>query len=547
MPILANGQVELHAVPPSVVAELGLFDMARPVLADARARSIDRFALVLDRTVEPRPRLIAKDRYALPNLGRWLAASPQAVERLIVGDRSAPPPLSPAPPIASAATDGLQWISAAARWPDLVPLLHDAHRQARDADPAPPFDRAIAPQQCRPAAEPRRRSALFLNQCYYNFKYLAAALRERGWDALVVSLHPPEGPHSRFFHGDDVNLHDADPAQFKRRLDEFFDEVCGRFGIIHSHGVGAISLYPQNYDVDASHAAIPWDILEWRRRGILIGYTPTGCLDGVAQSTFGTWSPVSCARCSWRDRPDVCSDAKNRAWARKREMLTDLIALDCGPAIDFNASEKAFRGPLTAALDPETWHPDLDPPEHLRRPRTRDDEVIVYHGVGNYATRTRDGVNVKGSHAVIAAIDALRAEGIPIRLDFIDDVPSIDNRFVQVQADIIVEQLNHGRYGATAREGMMLGKPVVARINPWDGDGVPATRCILETPVVNADEASIKDVLRDLALDPAKRAAIGRASRAHALKWSAAPSLAERFERVYDIVRDTGRPPRSLD
>ena len=93
----------------------------------------------------------------------------------------------------------------------------------------------------------------------------------------------------------------------------------------------------------------------------------------------------------------------------------------------------------------------------------------------------------------------------------------------------------------------MLGKPVVARINPWDGDGVPATRCILETPVVNADETTIKKVLRELALDPAKRAAIGQASREHALKWCAAPSLAERFERVYDAVRDTGRPPQTLD
>ncbi|MGH6742036.1 MAG: glycosyltransferase, partial [Bradyrhizobium sp.] len=276
-------------------------------------------------------------------------------------------------------------------------------------------------------------------------------------------------------------------------------------------------------------------------------YTPTGCLDGVTQSTFGAWSPTACARCVWHDRPEVCSDAKNQAWAKKRELLVDLISLDCGPAIDFNASPKAFRGPLTAALDPAFWHPDLEPPAHLRRPRTRDDEVIVYHGVGNHATRTRDGVNVKGTHAVVAAIDALRAEGIPIRLDFVHDVPSIDNRFVQVQADIIVDQLNHGRYGATAREGMMLGKPVVARINPWDGDGVPATQCILETPVVNADERTIKDVLRDLALDPAKRTAIGRASREHALKWCAASELAKRFERVYESVRETGRPPRGFE
>jgi glycosyltransferase involved in cell wall biosynthesis len=542
--IVTDDQVEIHGVPQSVAMEIGLSEIGRQALAEARSRGIERFTLAVHSTKAPRPRLLANDRYPLPNLARWLAARPDTVNRLVFGQDGAP---APSPGTPSAATDGLKWISAATRYPDLVPLLHDIHRRALGTDLAAPLDRAVAAQQWRPVAAPRRRSVLFLNQCYYNFKYLAAALRERGWDAVVANLHPPEGSDAKYFHGEDLSLYVADPAEFGKRLQAFFNETCERFGIVHSYGVGALGLFPEMWDRDPLHAAIPWDILEWRRRGILIGYTPTGCLDGVAQSTFGAWSPTCCARCSWRDRPDICSDAKNRAWGRKREMLVDLIALDCGPAIDFNASEKAFRGPLTAAVDPDVWHPDLEPPEHLRRARTRDDEVVVYHGVGNYAARTRDGINAKGTHAVVSAIDALREEGIPIRLDFVDDVPSIDNRFVQVQADIIIDQLNHGRYGATAREGMMLGKPVVARINPWDGDGVPATRCILETPVVNADEVTIKDVLRDLALDPAKRAAIGRASREHALKWCAAPSLAERFERVYDSVRDSGRPPSSLD
>jgi hypothetical protein len=543
---LNDDLVEIHAVKRSIATELCLSEIGRQALEAARDRGIAQFFLVLDRTVSPRPPLIANDRYALPNVARWLAAYPETVARLAFGEGGEPPSTTPAPRMPSPATDSFKWMSAATRCPDLVPLLHDAHRGRTGGNPAPPFDEAVRPP-CRISPEPRRRSVLFLNQCYYNFKYLAAALRDRGWDALVANLYSPDGLDAKYYHGEDINLYVADPDEFRKRLQLFFSETCQRFGIVHSYGVGALSLFPEMWDSEPTHATIPWDILEWRRRNILIGYTPTGCLDGVSKSAFGAWSPVSCARCSWRDRPDVCSDAKNLAWARKREMLVDLISLDCGPGIEFNASAKVFRGPLTAALDPEIWRPDMKPPEHLRRTRTRDDEVLVYHGVGNYAMRTRDGINIKGTHAVVAAIDALREEGIPIRLDFVDDVPSIDNRFVQGQADIVVDQLNHGRYGATAREGMMLGKPVVARINPWDGEGIPATRCILETPVVNADEGTIKDVLRDLALDPAKRAAIGRASREHALKWCSAPSLAGRFERVYDIVRETGRPPRTLD
>jgi hypothetical protein len=328
--MLGDGQVEIHAVQRSLATELGLSDIGRQTLEEARDRGIAQFFLVLDRTVTPRSPLIANDRYALPNMAaRWLAAYPETVARLAFGEGGEPSSTTPALRMPSPAIDNFKWISAATRCPDLVPLLHDAHLGRTGSNPAPPFDEAGRPPPCRISPEPRRRSVLFLNQCYYNFKYLAAALRDRGWDALVANLYPPDGADSKYFHGEDLSLHDPDPAQFRKRLQEFFDEACSRFGIVHSYGVGALSLFPEMWDTEPTHAAIPWDILEWRRHNILIGYTPTGCLDGVSKSAFGAWSPVSCARCSWRDRPDVCSDAKNLAWARKREMLVDLISLNC--------------------------------------------------------------------------------------------------------------------------------------------------------------------------------------------------------------------------
>ena len=115
---------------------------------------------------------------------------------------------------------------------------------------------------------------LFLNQCYYNFKYLAAALRDRGWDALVANLYPPDGLDAKYYHGEDLNLYDADPDEFRKRLQQFFNEACERFGIVHSYGVGALGLFPEMWDSEPTHTAIPWDILEWRRHNILIGYTP---------------------------------------------------------------------------------------------------------------------------------------------------------------------------------------------------------------------------------------------------------------------------------
>ena len=64
------------------------------------------------------------------------------------------------------------------------------------------------------------------------------------------------------------------------------------------------------------------------------------------------------------------------------------------------------------------------------------------------------------SGAVMAAIEKLKAEGLPVQLYFATEVPSRSVRFIQVQADIVVDQLNYGRIGANARESMMLGRPV---------------------------------------------------------------------------------------
>jgi hypothetical protein len=396
------------------------------------------------------------------------------------------------------------------------------------------------------SAEPKRRSVLFTRHCYYNFFYLAKALRARGWDAVSLSTEAVDGPNSWLYHGQDLTIHDPDPARHRALIGEFYRNNADRFGIFHHYGLGAFTLFPDFHDRDSAFGQIPWDMVEAKRRGALLGYSHSGCLDGVSQSSFRNWSPDLCENCNWAAVPEVCSDERNLGWGSKLTTLVDLFCTETDPGIDFKGHPNAFRGPLTFANDPDVWKPDLEIPERFRHDK-KPGTVTVYHGVGNYKTRTKNGKNVKGTQAVINAIERLQAEGIDIELYFVDNIPSRDNRFVQVQADIIVDQLNYGRYGALAREGMMLGKPVVGRVNKIEHDGSPATACIQETPIVHADENTVLDVLRDLALNSAKRAEIGRASREHAIKWWSADRLAERFERVYDHIRAHGRPPAEED
>jgi hypothetical protein len=386
-----------------------------------------------------------------------------------------------------------------------------------------------------------QRSVLFLHHSYYNFFYLAVALRRRGWDAVSASIEDPNGPHAKYYHGEDVNLFDRDPGRYQRNLLDFFSEVEARFRMVHFYGRGRMSFFPESFDNRPAYDVLPTDFIRLRQRGVKIGYSVCGCLDGVAQLSVNSWSGA-CDRCVWQHQRHVCADDTNLAWGHKLHLMCDLIATEGFPALDWQGKgDKLFREPLTTALDPDFWRPDLEIPEQYRLKRSPG-ELVVYHGVGNYDTRAREGRGIKGTGSVMAAIDRLRVEGVPVRLEFVTDMPNKRVRFIQVQADIVVDQLNYGRYGAQAREGMMLGRPTVCYINKSEPPGADRLDSIETCPLVSATEHTIYEVLKDLLGNEAKRRAIGEASRAFALKWHSASACAERFERVYDRLMQGQSP-----
>src|SRR6185437_14409420 len=379
---------------------------------------------------------------------------------------------------------------------------------------------------------------------YYHFLHLAAALRRRGWDALALSIEDPGSVNASFYHGEDVNLWHPDPDQQAERAERLAAEIKRRFAMVQFSGDGQMGLSPAEYDQDWRRAALPWRFIELKRAGVKIGYTCGGCTDGIAQSSFYRWSEQSCDKCTLRGRVDACSDRRNLAWGHKREMYCDLIAAEMLPALDYCAGPKVVREPLTMAIDAEIWRPDLDVPERHRIER-KPGEILIFHGVGNFYHPEYSGSrDYKGTRFIKQAVERLQAQGHPVRLIFIHDLPSREVRFVQAQADIVVDQLNSGRYGANARECLMLGKAVVGFIKREEPAAIEPLATLAECPIVNADEATIEDVLRALVLDPQRRKRLGAASRAFALKWHSADALAARFEAIYDALL-AGKPPAS--
>ncbi|CAA7617717.1 aminotransferase class I/II-fold pyridoxal phosphate-dependent enzyme [Magnetospirillum sp. SS-4] len=390
------------------------------------------------------------------------------------------------------------------------------------------------------------RSVVFVHNAYYHFTLMAAELRRRGWDAL--SLHPAGMvDHDDFlYQGQDVLLRFAADAASLLRGAQVLIEIGRRFKAIHFYGINNMVVNP-HLNIGGARPETPAYPLEFeylKRRGLKIVYSVVGCNDGISQTAWNRWTGGMCGQCRFRDQPGVCSDLRNLGWGHRLATMADLVCAEMMPRLDYLANPKVRSFPLSYPVDPTLWAPDIAVPDHHRIER-QPGEVLVLHGFANQARRGCNGADPKGSKWVFAAIEQLRSEGLNVRLIFLNAVPSREVRYIQVQADIVVDQLHFGRYGAQARECLMLGKPVVGFLKPEGGESGEARRCVDECPIVNATPRTLVDVLRDLVRDAGMRRSIGEASRAFALAWHSTPSCAGRLEREYARI-GLGRSRRPI-
>ncbi len=128
----------------------------------------------------------------------------------------------------------------------------------------------------------------------------------------------------------------------------------------------------------------------------------------------------------------------------------------------------------------------------------------------------------KGTEHVVAAVEGLDAD-----LEIVEGLHH-DEAFARYRdADIVVDQLNAGWYGIFAIECMALGKPVVTFLHD---DAVRRTSeaFATEVPIVSATAETLREQLRPLVADAARRRDLGVAARAY-------------VERVHDLERVTDR------
>ena len=178
--------------------------------------------------------------------------------------------------------------------------------------------------------------------------------------------------------------------------------------------------------------------------------------------------------------------------------------------------------PISLALDTDLWgaeHP-------LGGGDGHDGEVVVVH-----APNHRD---LKGTERLVEAVDALRDEGLAVRLQIIEGRPNTEVREAVKRADVVADQFVCG-LGLFAVEGMSAGRPVVTALG-WTTPQVRELLAQLGVPAIDADARPLRDVLRELVESPERRRRIGAEGRAYVLRQHSYEAVGETWSTILDHV-----------
>lgn len=182
-----------------------------------------------------------------------------------------------------------------------------------------------------------------------------------------------------------------------------------------------------------------------------------------------------------------------------------------------------------ASVDPRAWPVD-------ETPRAPDAPPVVLHAPSHRG--------VKGTRFVLDAVRRLEAEGIPFKFLLVEGLSHAEAKALYPQADLLVDQLLLGWYGALAVELMALGKPVICYLREDDLRFLPAGMRA-ELPVINATPESLYAVLKLwLTERRAGLAELGRRGRAYVERWHDPQQIARQLKGDYEEILAGKQPKR---
>lgn len=388
-----------------------------------------------------------------------------------------------------------------------------------------------------------KKRILYVGHCYYNHWYLTREMRKLGWKADVLNVEV-DSPSQSFYHGEDYQFASKFGIidffkQFFFYLRAIFRYDIFVFSGIHHLRFGNL-IHKIVWPIFGKGAEIK--VLKLFKKKIV--YSNNGCRDGVLQTTFSSWGPYNvCLICPGFTNPELCSDTVNRIWGEYRNSIADYQLLLGGNRADYNIGPNIIEAPWAYCLDKNIWSPNIMIPSNFKLaipPKT----IKLYHSVGNFDSRRAavgEFATIKSTHVYRKVIEELKNEGFDVEMIFFSDVPNRQIIYYMAQADIVLDMLTFGFFGANVREALMMGKPVICFLRPeWmlsTAEEIP--EFVQEMPIVSATPDTVKDIIIDLIKNKEKREMIGKASREFAIKWFASENAAKEadyfFSRIIDM------------
>lgn len=140
--------------------------------------------------------------------------------------------------------------------------------------------------------------------------------------------------------------------------------------------------------------------------------------------------------------------------------------------------------------------------------------------------------SIKGTRYVESACDRLRREGIAVELSVVENAPHARMKELIGAADVVVDQLLIGWYGAVAVEAMALEKPVFCYLREEDLKRfVPFHEQI---PIIRTTKETLADDLRSFLMRRTEGRDIGAAGRAFVRRYHDPLEIARRTILAYE-------------
>jgi glycosyltransferase involved in cell wall biosynthesis len=125
----------------------------------------------------------------------------------------------------------------------------------------------------------------------------------------------------------------------------------------------------------------------------------------------------------------------------------------------------------------------------------------------------------------VSAIEKLRAQGVAIELDLVENLTNDEALARYRAADIVFDQCLIGFHGYFALEAMAMGKPVLCFLRNAKVDVLAPDEC----PIINIRPDTIEQTLADLARSPRDLTNIGHAGRKYIEQYYSVSSFADRY------------------